>query len=356
MSDPFKNLQRELGRAVDRQAAHAESPRRWRRWRRLRRPSRPLAVVLAICVASGSAAAAVVLSGQLSAPLSGTIPKSAWAANALASLAGKRYDLQLYPDLDAGNIGWVVSVRFHGTRQLSDTSGGGFPAKGTPLVGETVIDQGEFVYVLTAPDVAAVRVAHGPTILTTTASRLPFGIRVAIWRSVADITGPAPKLTALNASGYVIPTVHVSDQPQEPAVGWQRPRPPASGSCSLNAAPGSGLSAQWGRVVTAIHGDRAVIGRAFLSCINTEYSFQGSPLEAAVLLDATHSGTPPAMLAEMSPVPGHPDIFNREDVAGGGFTARRIGNAWLVVEGTNGLSQRVRAILALSIGPIKLVP
>jgi hypothetical protein len=223
-------------------------------------------------------------------------------------------------------------------------------------VGETVIDQGEFVYVLTAPDVAAVRVAHGPTILTTTAARLPFGIRAAIWRSESEITGPAPKLTALNASGHVIPTVLASDQPKEAGAGWQRPRSPANGSCSLIAAPVSGLNSQWGRVMTAIHPDPSVIGRAFLSCINTEYSFQGSALAAAVLLDAAHPGAPPAMLPDMAPVPGRPGIFNREDVAGGGLTARRIGNAWLVVEGTNGLRQRVTAILALSIGPIKLVP
>ncbi len=98
-----------------------------------------------------------------------------------------------------------------------------------------------------------------------------------------------------------------------------------------------------------------VKGAALLSCVDTEYYFNNWPLQAAILLDARAPGRAPGPLPAASPVPGHPGLVN---IALGPFlgeiTARRLTNAWLLVQGARDLQQRIQVLNALTVAKIKL--
>lgn len=332
------------------------------RWRWLRRPSRRLLLLVGVLVVSGSAAAAVSLNGQRSAPLSGVV-----VDGGSGGIARSSYDIEIAPALQGGAIGWCSAITYHGDSRGFLGSGncggaGSTAAIGSPLFAPGLRSQG-ISYVLTAPQVAAVRVKDGPTVLTRRDPRLPFGFRAAVFkadhqsspRSAGPPSSLAFELTALDARGRAIPG-GTSPRFGEPTRFWQYPQRQATGSCSLHARRESRLHARWGRVVTGIVPDPGIIGRAFLSCIDTEYYLQGWPLDAAVLLDAEHPGTAPAALPGMARVAGHPGVFNRRLGLVGDISARRVGNAWLVVQGASGLQQRLTALGALTVGRINLRP
>jgi hypothetical protein len=82
---------------------------------------------------------------------------------------------------------------------------------------------------------------------------------------------------------------------------------------------------------------------------------RGWPLEAAILLDAHRPGQTLGPIPDASAVPGHPGVVNV--VLGslpGDLTARRVGNAWLVVEGGASLAQRLEVLGALRIARLAL--
>jgi hypothetical protein len=68
------------------------------------------------------------------------------------------------------------------------------------------------------------------------------------------------------------------------------------------------------------------------------------PVDAEVLLDATHPGAPPAALPDWTPVAGAPGFF----AEGGGVTARRLGDAWLVARQGTSLAERMRLLRHLT--------
>ena len=111
-----------------------------------------------------------------------------------------------------------------------------------------------------------------------------------------------------------------------------------------------GLAQQWSHVASSIIAAPAgLVGRAFFSCIDVEYYLHGKwPLDAAVLLDAAHPGSPPAAIPGLGPVPGHAGLFNGPGDFKGELTATRRGEAWLVVAGGSGLAQRLRVLSHLS--------
>jgi hypothetical protein len=81
-----------------------------------------------------------------------------------------------------------------------------------------------------------------------------------------------------------------------------------------------------------------------VSCVSTEYYLHGWPMAAAVLLDARRPGVVLGRIPGANPVPGHPNVV---DFAGASLSARRVGNAWLVVQGGSGTTQRVSVLNAL---------
>jgi hypothetical protein len=70
-----------------------------------------------------------------------------------------------------------------------------------------------------------------------------------------------------------------------------------------------------------------------------------------VLLDARRPGRVLGRIPGAQPVGGRPGTV---DVPRGALAARRIGNAWLVVQGGSGLAQRLQALSALRIGKLDL--
>jgi hypothetical protein len=351
-------------------ADHRRSPR----WRS-REPRRPwlLALVVGVLVATGTAIAAVSIGGQRSQPLSGVVPHGQQPHTAL--VAGKRYTVGFAPSIQAGQIGWCVSTRtFSRNGHVGDGGTGGCntPAAtaGAPVLGtSTITNGGGLSYVFATANVAAIKIAGGPTVLTRPSTRLPDGYRAAIFEyeppggliGLARIPGGGSLVTPLAASGKVI-AQDASGPPVEPARSWLYPNAPAAGSCSLSPRPATGLRAGSGSVVTSLFAAPSVIGSAFLPCVTRDLYLPrasdhpgasaglGTYLVGAVLLDASHPGAPPGPLPDLRPVPGRHGLYDSPsaDVFAGnsthGLTAERIPGAWLVVAGGASRAQRIAAL------------
>jgi hypothetical protein len=108
-------------------------------------------------------------------------------------------------------------------------------------------------------------------------------------------------------------------------------------------------------VATAIRPySEPVIGRGFLSCIDTEYYLPGRRVRTAVLLDAARPGrTAPAAIPGMQPIPQAPGLYNTTGyyTLGEPMTAKREGSAWIVVAGggRNAEAARIRLLRHLTV-------
>jgi hypothetical protein len=216
----------------------------------------------------------------------------------------------------------------------------------------------ESIVVLTTPQVAAVRLGAHRVVATTELPGLPYGLRAA--RIVVPFIGrrsaagrivfqaPAePSLAPLDRAGRPIASAPVRPSAQAPALA-------ARGPCTLKAGGVPGLAARWSHVASEIAPYRgALVGRAFFSCIDTEYYLHNWPLDAAILLDAAHPGSSPAAIPGLAPVPGRAGYLDGPGDFKGELTAIRRGNAWLVVAGGSGLSQRI-AVLSHLTATVKL--
>jgi hypothetical protein len=400
MTDPFAILRDELVSAAAREPVAAREPQRW--WERLTgrlgRRSHPLAIVLGTLVVSGSATAGVIaLTSSSSQPLAGKIPGRVEAA----SLAGYRYSITVTPNLAAGEAFWNTYISYSKDGVNGSGGGGGgslYATRANPLFGGVGVSggstppRGDTVgYVMTAPDIVAVRVGNR-TIRTFSSPDLPAGDRAAVlflpggsslvtgWRPGQPIrsaeTLPAlpgqPPITVqtiailpIDRNGKVIATRQ--RMPYMPfASFWQArsavtpnisnppyhgPRHPLPGVCELAQRGLRALTPEWGHVIKVIPSYPDAVGALFVSCIDTVYYLHGWGLGAGVLLDARRPGRVLGTLPGAQPVAGRPGTVN---APGGGLTARRIGNAWLVVHGGSGLAQRLQALSALRIAKLDL--
>ena len=409
MTDPFVVLRSELMTAAKR--AEVTSPHR--RWEWMRGRSRPLSVVVAALVICGSATAAVLsLTASSSQPLAGKVPGAiaTQRPNGSYSVAGYRYRIVVTPSLAAGQAGWNTGIQYIGRGPQSGTGGGSggtyatasnpifggtsgaFASSGTGQRGDTVGD------VITGPQVAAVRIGSR-TIRTFTSAELPDGDRAAVfflpagspqltvgWRPGQPIhsyvrlpSGPHPgsdpnkwpkvptvAILPLDASGAVIPTSFSYPDPAF-AFFWQAPkamtpnneappyhgptRPRADGICQLGQHGLPGLTPVWGHTILRIKPAANSVGALFLSCIDTEYYLHGWPLATGVLLDARRPGQTLGALPGTQPVSAVPGAV---DFPSAQMSARRVGNAWLVVRGGSGSRQRLRVLEALRISRLDL--
>jgi len=398
VSDPFDMLRDQLVGAAER--IHARAGRRpwWRvAWRR-----HPGALVAATLVVSGSATAAVVsLSSKPSAPLAGRVPEThatPQPPRAPTTLAGHRYKLAVAPTLLAGTAGWCTTLSYsqHGKPVTGDGNcggGGTFPTTTLPLFGNPgftfyspgAAPSGDTVhYILTGPGVAAVRVGAKTTITARADPGLPLGDRAAVFflpASSAPVAialpgGRAPLLPippAPGVPGARAKLIHALalvplDRYRRPVPikaresgfalpnrYWQTPSQPPHGACEITNRHLRNLKAKWGHVISRIAAVPAVRGAAFLSCVDTEYYFHNWPLQAAILVDARVPGGPPGPLPGATPVPGHPDLVNLAlGPILGEITARRLPNAWLLVQGARDLRQRIQVLDGLTVAKIKL--
>jgi hypothetical protein len=150
--------------------------------------------------------------------------------------------------------------------------------------------------------------------------------------------------------------------------GYHAPTHPRTGVCGLAQHGLPALHAQFGHTIAGIAPVPDALGEVFLSCVDTEYWMDGSPLQAAVLLDGHRPGQVLGPIPGARPVSGHPDMVNlplgrvpltydtpiSADSPQFSLTAKRVGNAWLVVQGGSGLAQRVQVLDALRIKKLDL--
>jgi hypothetical protein len=206
--DPVEQLLDELLRAHDRQRAKSKPRRRSpsgqpgsKRWH-LR--TRIVAVSAAVMTVCASAAAAVVIATNKSAPLKGELPPQ---------LLGSRYALEVTPDRSAGHGSWCISliaVKTHtpllGSHPRCVTPGPG------PLIlrgGVSVISpvtgqfSGFLLYAVVRGDVPGLREPDGQTVEPISDGALPKGWRAAvvIETDPAATPGIPATLTPIDARG-----------------------------------------------------------------------------------------------------------------------------------------------------------
>jgi hypothetical protein len=400
MKDPYRALRSELvGAAAREGVAPARRHPSW--WHR--RP-RPLVVVLAVLVTGGSAAAAVVsLAGSSSQPLAGQVPGRITTGSqpGSESVAGFRYTIRVTPALSAGSAGWTTSISYFnpktGMNGGGESGGGGYPTATDPVFqgGGMDVDasgqRGDTVaFAVTGPGVAAVRIG-ARTIRTFASPQLPTGDRAAVFFLPAGspqpmiglppgaplhyLTVPGPygrhrvaieAVVPLDKDANPIPTRVAPADGFVSGPFWQAPsavtknihepayhgrRHPAPGVCELAQHGLPGLTPEWGRTITRLSPVQDSVGELFESCIATEYYLRGTPLSVGVLLDARHPGHTLDPLPDTRPVSGNRDLV---DYGAADLSARRIGNAWLVVQGGSGRAQRLEVLQALRISRLSL--
>ncbi len=308
-------------------------------------PFASAALALAICATAG--AAIVVLVDRGSAPLTGTVP----------SLRALHYDVPLTPDLEAGDAGWCSDPRFSISSVRSPYSGGGACAPsyrpGTPIVlagGEPISNAAELLksshtpvsarqghtnlfWAIVTSRVAAVRLSPGHVVSARRDDRLPSG-----WKAVVAFVSGQIDPVALDRAGSVIampsnggtPTiVRALTRSVKPG------RPAASSPCSIHAPRLPTVTASWGVLATSVPALGAgVSANVLFSCARSWYSIKGytEAASAAILLDAQHPHRVAPALPGLTPT-GNPGIFAEDGGADGPLLARRVGRAWLVVQG-----------------------
>lgn len=273
------------------------------------------------------------------------------SAPAVRAISG---EVALVSRISAGWAGWCMAV-------VTDRSGecGDSPAKSGPVFAENW-SAGDGVTegaVLTASEVAEVSVNGSRPVPTRQLSGIAStrGLRSAIVEIPSKNlrgagNGSFPHFMPLSAEGVVIRKPETPEIPlgvSIPTRSWQRPQHVPHGICEIGAENLPGLAARWGSVVVAVGGSYfGLLGRPFLSCASTEFFREEAPLEASVLLDATHPGSEPAPLPRMKAMPGHPGIFQAQGAAGEGqMLGRHVPHVWLVVEEAGSTLQQRLALL-----------
>jgi hypothetical protein len=164
-----------------------------------------------------------------------------------------------------------------------------------------------------------------------------------------------PTAAAANDYGYVrgwsfwqAPSA-VTPRIHEPP--YHGPTQARAGVCGLTQHGLPGLTAEWGSTIKRLPVVKGYLGELFTSCVSTEYYLRGWPITASVLLDAGHPGVKLGVIPGAAAVPGHPGVV---DFAGASLSAKRVGNAWLVVHGGSGTTQRLTVLNALKIDRLDL--
>jgi hypothetical protein len=215
------------------------------------------------------------------------------------------------------------------------------------VAGWTGNDHEARITALLGSAVSSVRANGRPTRLVVRAA-LPYELRLAQidLQRPGGFGSPMPALLALDARGKPLGYLDLEPNGFARRVRWwQKPQRGAPGACQIRAHRLPALEPEWGHVAAAIKPyPGRIMGRAFFSCIDTEYYLHNWPLETAILLDAQSPGRPPAPIPGMTPVPRSPGLFGAPGDWHGDITAARRGNAWLVVAGGSGLTQRVQVL------------
>ena len=272
----------------------------------------------------------------------------------------------LSPNLEPGRPGWCVSAAVH--RAALGFGCAFLLTRSHPFLGEGWVwaPGGRYAtsLVLTPARVRSI-LFNGHRVLTRKVPGVPFGLRVAVLERpvfVHSVPGstrvttvfvhsvprstrvsrPAPTLSTLGLARVLTVggrRVIEGAETREamPVRYWQQPEAAPRGLCELHASALSGLLDKWGGIVTAIRSTPGQIaGDGFLPCLDTGYTLNGHAIQAAVLLDASQPAYKlPGPIPGLLPIPQDPGFYNTAPSLGyvNPMTAKRQGNAWIVVAG-----------------------
>lgn len=321
------------------------------RMRRARHRQRILAVLI-VLAALGALIAGLVGGSGFKSTASGR-------ARALAALQHAKQHRRarswyISPNLTGGGYGWCVMEPSSASCPTIPTENI-HAASGARAIGVAVGSVGsahqERITLLLSTRVRGILADGRPRKLHIRAP-LPYGLQIAqIEYPKKTWIEHVSTLLAIGADGR--PLGEIGQQPLDAEANirwWKEPARPASGPCQINAHGLPALESEWGHVAASIRPYPAtIIGRAFFSCIDTEYYLHKWPLDTAILLDAQHPGQPPAPIPNMRAIPNTPGLYSAPGDWHEEMTATRKGNAWLVVAGGSGLHQREQVLAHLSV-------
>ncbi len=313
-----------------------EEARRRNRERRLRWA----AVVLALASLTALAAALTFAGGEARAP-EAKLHLPAEASGVAARDPGRTANaiaVAVSPNLNGAEAGWCIHVILRGV-----ITGGCAPL---PTPTTLVLSDGtswgagereDTTVALTAPQVRSVEFSDRRRRPALPAAGLPYGMRVAVLRTPHDpsLSTLIRSVAVFDAAGRRMAEHRVTGSGLQWRI-WNPPAPPADGACRLRVSGSFPVRTEWGQVAASVHSyPAAIAGRGFLSCIDTEYYVPRRGLRASVLLDAQAPGRiPPAAIPGLAPIHALPGLFNTSESDGlEPLTARREGDAWLVVAG-----------------------
>lgn len=290
-----------------------------------------------------------VLACAVLAACSGARGTSSVTSRDVASRPTPGVRVGLAPMLEGGYAGWCVAMIATTSLGRSGTSCGGVRTSTGPIFDETCTAEISpnvvtHVLVLTKSAVAAVTVAGGAPISTEFNDMLPTGLRAAAIElpgytvvgrphTVGGGWGPCPRVTPVATNAKPIREQGRSGNPlavRLPMRQWEAPARPPRGVCRLSARrlPGDTVAAE-GAVAVRVGPVPKLVGNAFISCADVTYIYMNEHnLLASVLLDAAHPSAALPLLPDMVPVHGHPGVFATPPDR----FARRVGNAWLIVQ------------------------
>jgi hypothetical protein len=273
-----------------------------------------------------------------------------WTQRGKLAVAAPEAEATLTPGLEGGWVGWCLTIRtgaHHATRcpvapRLGPVGYESWEASGSETLGVA----------LTRSSIEGVTVNEANTAEPTVPVNGVPGVSAAL----VEIPAPFPAHSGWfdgfdpvwhgirSSVDHGLGAAEDDYSASLPASEWRRPQPPAAGECSLGVVHLAGMISRFGHVVAKVTPTGGIAGDGFASCIDTEYSYAGSSLDAAVLLNAGQPGlAAPVKLPGAIRVPHHPGLFSAPGW-NGQILGRRIANAWLLVEGGASLHQRIRVL------------
>jgi hypothetical protein len=343
------------------QRARRSAHRRIERW--------PIVALLAVVVGAGTAAAAVIPLFGGSHRLTGAVPNAALPAARLP--AGLRYSVPVFPDLEAGDAGWCSSPVFTLPGASAPLAGGG-GACGPATAGSAVIVAGaepltnvrkNYVASSAPPHKTPGRPSRPSIIALEQAMRREVWLswfvvsdRVAVikvngtrlvpyidqglaanWRGLVAFThGPPTSIVYVQRDGQAINTRRSARVAPVPVANVDPRRLPPE-ACALGASHLAGLASEWEIVAQHTPPPNALAGPDTLfSCARGWYAFRHShaAYSAAILLNAQHPADRAPQLPGLTDG-ARPGDFEEGARESADITARRVDNAWLLVQGPN---------------------
>lgn len=290
-----------------------------------------------------SAAVGALVATKQSAPLTGLFsPAGTGVAH-----PGAVYRFAVRPSFSVGTVGWCTFIT---VTDRGKPGGGGSACGSARDTTDPVFDGGslsmldrpgdprserQIAYAIVDRRIAGGRRgSDGVVVAARSDRRLPTG-----WRSIVVVQAGAHGIGYVGPDGQ--PVRRLTDTEEAAASFPEQPRRRVGAdalskikSCGVVAAPGSELRITGGlALLGAPRPTRKVNGRAFLTCSSARVAYRDREYLATVLLDAADPGVArPDQLPGMIPRGG--GTVELEAVATAGpARARRVGAAWLVVQG-----------------------